>query len=388
MPRASLLIAALVAASLPRPVAAQQDTAAPRPFVRGGIYDKPYLAQLQGRAALGGYTEFHARYERVEGIAESTFLPLRFNLFTAARVSDLVRFAAELEFEEGTEEIKLEFAAVDFTVHPALAVRAGMLLSPVGRFNLAHDSPQNDFTDRPLFSTEIIGVALSEPGIGALGTVLLGGGGRVTYETYLVNGYDDGLLTDAEGGTRIPAGRGNIEDNNSSPAFTGRLAWSPGEILEVGVSTHHGAYNEFSRDGTRIAERRDVTLLVADVDAAVGPFRLSGEAGTAAIDVPPGLRGINASGQRGLYLDLLYDFGGGWIATLPGSFFSAGARLDVVDFDTDIPGDGLRRLTLGLNFRPTVETAFKLNYFRGWARDRFNNPELSAGLLFSVATYF
>lgn len=383
----SLPVAVAVLAGVPA-AHAQQDSAATRPFVRGGVYDKPYLAEVGGRVALGGYTEFHARYERVEGVGESTFLPMRFNLFTAARVSDLIRFAAELEFEEGTEEIKLEFAAVDFTIHRAFAVRAGMLLSPVGRFNLSHDSPLNEFTDRPLFSTEVVGVALSEPGIGALGTVLLGGTGRLTYEVYLVNGFHEGLITASEGGTRIPFGRNNVEDNNGSPAMTGRVAWSPGDGLEMGVSAHHGAYNQSTLDGVDITERRDVTLFVADLDASVGPLRISGEAGVADVDVPASLAGINASGQRGLYLDAVHDFGHGWIATLPRSFFSAGARLDVVDFDTGLPGDGLRRLTLGVNFRPTVETAFKLNYFRGWARDRFNNPELSAGLLFSVATYF
>ena len=75
-----------------------------------------------------------------------------------------MRMAAELEFEEAGEEIKLEYAAIDVRIHPALTIRGGMLLSPLGRFNLSHDSPLNEFTDRPLVSTELLGVALSEPG--------------------------------------------------------------------------------------------------------------------------------------------------------------------------------------------------------------------------------
>ena len=65
--------------------------------------------------------------------------------------------------------MKLEYAAIDIRLHPAVTLRAGMLLSPLGRFNLAHDSPLNEFTDRPLVSTEMLGVALSEPGLGAFG---------------------------------------------------------------------------------------------------------------------------------------------------------------------------------------------------------------------------
>ncbi len=54
----------------------------------------------------------------------------------------------------------------------------------------------------------------------------------------------------------------------------------------------------------------------------------------------------------------------------------------------DIPGDDAKKVSLGFNFRPTGETVFKLNYVRGRARDRFNNPSDFADFLFSVATYF
>jgi nitrite reductase/ring-hydroxylating ferredoxin subunit len=199
-----------------------------RPFVRGGVYDKPYQTRLLGRTAIGGYAEAHARYERVDGLIEDSGFELkRFNLFTSTRVSDFVRIAAEVEIEEAGEEIKLEYAAIDVRIHQLLTVRGGMLLSPLGRFNLAHDSPLNEFTDRPLVSTEVLGVALSEPGFGVLGQAPVGRQGRLTWEAYMTNGFDDGLIVNSPEGTRIPLGRGNIEDQNSSPALVGRLAWSP-----------------------------------------------------------------------------------------------------------------------------------------------------------------
>ncbi|HVE77399.1 MAG TPA: hypothetical protein VNA89_00940, partial [Gemmatimonadaceae bacterium] len=141
-----------------------------RPFVRGGVDDKPYLTRLAGRTAIGGYAEAHARYERVDGLQdEAGFQAKRFNLFANARVSDFVRFGVEVEFEDGAEEILLEYAAIDVRIHPSLTLRGGMILSPLGKFNLSHDSPLNEFTDRPLVSTELLGVALSEPGFGAFG---------------------------------------------------------------------------------------------------------------------------------------------------------------------------------------------------------------------------
>jgi hypothetical protein len=47
-----------------------------------------------------------------------------------------VRIGAEIEFEDGAREIKLEYAAIDLRIHPSLTVRGGMLLSPLGKFNL------------------------------------------------------------------------------------------------------------------------------------------------------------------------------------------------------------------------------------------------------------
>ena len=382
----SILVVAGMA--MAAPLVGQEDTTEARAFVSGGIYDKPYLFNLLGRAAFGGYAEFHTRWEREDGISEFTFVPKRFNLFTAAQVSDFVRFAAELEFEDGTEEILLEFAAIDLTVHRAFAFRAGMLLSPIGRFNLAHDSPLNEFTDRPLVSTDIFGVALSEPGLGALGAIPVGRSGRVTYEVYLVNGFHDGVINDAPEGTRIPAGRLNFEDNNSAPSFVGRVTYSPTIAFEVGLSSHTGPYNQFKQDGTQLDERRNVNLWAVDFDASVFGMRLSGEGGIGSINVPPSLGATHASSQAGFYLDVLRDFGRGWISTMSQSHFSAALRVDVIDLDRDIPGDDTRQFTLGLNFRPNAESVFKFNYVRGRATDRFNNAAQFSKLLFSVATYF
>jgi hypothetical protein len=164
------------------PLSAQvRDTTGGRPFVEGGVFDKPYLARLLGRTAVGGYAEAHARWQRADGAREDAGFQLkRMNLFTATQVSDFVRIGTELEVEEGGEEIKLEYAAIDVVIHPAVGLRGGMLLSPLGRFNLSHDSPLNEFTDRPLVSTELLGVALSEPGLGAVGHFGVGGSSRLT----------------------------------------------------------------------------------------------------------------------------------------------------------------------------------------------------------------
>jgi hypothetical protein len=384
------LVGLLSAASPSSALAQQPADSAARPFVPGGVYDKPYLTTLLGRTALGGYAEAHARYERVDGVTEELgFVARRFNLFTATRVSDFVRIAAEIEVEEGGDEVTLELAAIDVILHPSLTLRGGMILAPLGRFNLSHDSPLNDFTDRPLVSTEILGVALSEPGLGVLGAVPLGGvTGRFTYEAYAVNGFNDGVLSGASDGTRIPAGAPSLEDDNASPSVVSRVAFSPALGWEVGASAHHGAYNVFEVDGLELDRRRDLTIVVGDVELEPLGFRVRGEVAYASLDLPAALAPVFADRQRGFYAEVVRDFGAGWIPTMPRSFFSAGARVDAVDFDSDVEGDSVEQISLGLNFRPTADTALKLNWVRGRAADRFNNRSDHAAILFSLATYF
>ena len=393
----AILWAFIIAAAHPAAASSQEpaDSArapkdsAERPLVRGGVYDKPFQTRLFGRTAIGGYAEAHARYQKVDGLQDETgFIAKRFNVFVNSRVSDFIRFGAELEFEDGAEEILLEFAAIDLRVHPSLTLRGGMILSPLGKFNLSHDSPLNEFTDRPLVSTEVLGVALSEPGFGAFGQFRTSRTGRVTYEVYATNGFHDGLIVDSEDGTRIPLGRRNFEDNNGSPAFVGRVAWSPRINYEIGVSAHTGAYNTFALEGATVEPRRNLTITALDAEATVAGIRLAGEAAHASIDVPPGLEGIYASRQKGIYVEGIRDFWRGKIATMPKSVFAAKLRWDYLDFDSDRDGTSIGQLTAGLNFRPTEDSVLKFDYVRGRGRDEFNNLGQHAFFLVSIATYF
>ncbi|MBI1925556.1 hypothetical protein HYR99_15050 [Candidatus Poribacteria bacterium] len=361
----------------------------PRPFVKGGVYDKPYIARLGGGISIGGYTETHFRFERENGITEEvTFEPKRFNIFTYTPVSERVRVASELEFEEGGEEIKIELAIIDFEIHEALSFRGGILLSPLGRFNLAHDSPANDLTDRPLVSTEIIGTALSEAGMGFFGAFYPSATSRLTYELYATNGFNDDVLIGSEDGTRVPAGKGNFEDNNQNPSFVGRVSISPHPTLEVGVSGHTGPYNVHTVEGLEVDEKRSLTIFALDGEVRWNRFELLGEYARASIDVPGQLAGLFAEKQQGFYVQGNVHFLQGLIPTLPSSVFTGVARYDLIDFNTELDGDSQNRLTLGLNFRPSEDTVFKLDYQYNWLRDRFNLEARSAALLFSMATYF
>ncbi|MEE2658492.1 MAG: hypothetical protein VX733_08300 [Candidatus Latescibacterota bacterium] len=380
---AAVMLAALVLLAIDD-VAAQDDS---RPLVEGGITDKPFITGAS-RVGIGGYTEAHWRWEQVDGFTDELgFEMKRFNLFAYSPVSERVRVAGELEFEEGGEEIKVEAALVDFEISPALTFRGGIILSPLGRFNLAHDSPANDLTDRPLVSTQIIGVALSEAGMGFYGAFYPTEEARVTYEVYGVNGFHDGVIGGDGKGVRIPAGRGNWEDNNTRPSWTGRVAVSPRPTWEIGASLHTGPYNVYDVEGLEVDDKRNVTIVALDGDWSWRNFELLGEYATATVDVPAS-NPLLIENQAGFYAQTNAHFGRGWFPGLPNSVFSGIVRYGIVDFDADADGDDLRRWTLGINFRPEEDTVFKLDWQRSIERDSFESKVKFGALLFSVATYF
>lgn len=387
---AAIAIALLTAANTA--LAQQSDSmgiAEPRPFVEGGYDDKPYLTGIFGRIAVGGSVDFHAVWKQADGATEEAGFNLkRWNLLTHTNVSPQVDVWAEVEFEDGGEEIRLELAQIDFRPYTAAGLRCGMLLLPLGRFNLAHDGPRNEFTERPLVATDLMGSALSMPGVGLLGQWPMLRGSRATYEVYAVNGYTNGIIINSPDGTRLPAGRFNFEDQNARPAAVGRLAWDAGEAREIGVSGYSGVYNITTIDGLVVEESRRAQVGALDARAHLLGLEWNGEGEVVLVDIPPGLAGIYASRQAGFFLETRRVFRAPRMSAMPAASWSLAARVEGVDFDRDLAGDSIQQVTVGAHFRPTPDSVFKFDYLRGRQRDRFNNPSETAALLFSLATYF
>ncbi|RMH09125.1 MAG: hypothetical protein D6704_01875, partial [Nitrospirae bacterium] len=112
----------------------------------GLIYARPFVASP--KAIVGGYTSIFYFNRTNDGTA-SFFDGLRTVPFIYADVSDRVKFATEIEFEhtgrhplEGTEpntmEIGIEFMALDYLITEPFNLRGGVILLPLGKFNLLH----------------------------------------------------------------------------------------------------------------------------------------------------------------------------------------------------------------------------------------------------------
>ncbi len=385
----------------PPPRRAPPDTA----LVQAGIYNRPFITSV-GRTSVGGYAEGNTNYFVEDGVGDGFSMEFRrFNIFLFAPVGRRLRFLSELEFEHGTEEIAIETAQLDFQVDPALVLRAGILLPPIGAFNQNHDSPRWEFIDRPLVSTRVIPSTLSEIGFGANGRLTPGGAARgltLTYDAYLTNGLGDGVVLNDEGRTLLAAGKREEqfgEDNNGSPALSGRVAVQQPRLGEVGLSYYGGVYNSFQADGETLDEKRRLSITALDFSTAFRAVSVRGEIAATRVNVADDLAELFGEGQWGAHVDVVAPV---WrprflgFLGLRNATLNAALRLEHVDYNTGTFSSTRRRIydevtavVPGLSFRPTPGTVFKANYRRHWTRDLLGNPAaVMGGYQFGFATYF
>ena len=376
------------------PLSAQTDST----LAQGGIYNRPFIGAVSS-TSIGGYVEGNTNYFVEDGVSEGFSMELRrFNIFLFSQVSQRIRFLSELEFEHGTEEIALETALIDFQLGRGFVLRGGIILAPLGYMNQNHDSPRWDFVERPLVTTDIIPSTLSEVGFGAYGN--FGGGDLVfTYDAYLTNGLGAAVLTNETGRTDIASGKGEelfAEDNNGSPAFSGRVALRHTGIGEVGVSYYGGYYNNFQVEGEQVDEKHWLGIAALDIGGDVGPASIRGEVAYASINVPESLAEVHGDTQWGAYLDVLVPVWRPRFLGYTDAVLTAGLRLETVDYNvgtfsstgSDI-GDEVRAIVPSISFRPTADTVFRANYRYHWATDfQGNDPARIAGFQVGFATYF
>lgn len=384
----SPLLALIVIAATPQDGISKQNA----------VYMRPFITQ-QSHIAIGGYTEANVNAARTDGIGEGTSFEFqRFNLFVYSPINKMVRLLAELEFEHGTSEINLETALVDVSIAPELTLRAGIILTPIGAFNQAHDGPLWDFVQRPLVSTTIIPSTFSEVGGGIHGTFLLGPV-DLDYQLYATQGLGEGIIDNPLGRTDISAGKSQAlfgADNNGSPAFSGRLGLRYDTIAELGVSAYHGAYNRPTIEGIRVDERRDLTLAALDYRFTSRWVEVRGEAVYASIELPRQVASTFGSRQWGFFVDTVVPVLRFEALRFEETKIEVGARVEHVDYNASrldsvsgSVGDELTRVTALAAWRLSASTVIRLNGGYDWASDRFRSAtSRTARVAFGFATYF
>ncbi len=381
------------------------------------IYAKPFLSMP--KATVGGYADVMYNIlsrQNLDNPSRNSFGQQRLVPFIYGDITDRVKFAAEIEIERGGTNsphgdgtFQVEFAQIDYLVNETINLRGGILLMPVGKFNLLHDSPLNDLVDRPMVSRIIIPSTWFEAGAGIYGTVYPTSLSKIDYEVYAVNGMTEtaGTITDAG----VRGARGSLSrDRDDNKAVVGRVAISPMLGIEVGGSAYHGQY----KTAAAAIGSGWISIYALDWTLQRGPFELIGEAAISRIsNNTSSTTLVGPAGMFGYYVQGNYHFMPELLRRLAPSHFSEAStftltlRWEQVDTDTDnrtlALSSGNRReldrLTVGLNFRPIEDTVFKVNWqynaqngAKGLSHagdlGTSSSPMDGDGFLFQMATYF
>ncbi len=366
------------------------------------VYNRPFLELGRLPVALGGYVEANTAWFSEDGMSEGLSFQLpRLTLFASSTISRNIKFLTEIEFEEGGREINIEFASLDIKFLPALQLRGGVVMNPIGAFNQNHDGPKWEFVDRPIAATQLLPATWSNVGFGLHGK-FFHGPWTLGYEAYLTNGFDPTIIDNAEGKTFLPASKISGERFEESltgrPLYSGKLAVRHRLAGEIGLSYMGGAYNREQEDGLQVDALRRVHVFAVDFNASLpgAGTAFTGEWAWIRLNVPENYAPQYGSRQQGGFLDVVQPFFRGQLLHWQNAVLNLAVRLEYVDWNVGRfaetgteKGDALFALSGGLSFRPSAQTVLRLNYRYSWQEDLFGNPPgRAAGWLFGLSSYF
>ena len=329
-----------------------------------------------------------------------------------------VRFIQEVEGTSGGE-LAIEQAWGQYDFNDKIGARMGVVLPPVGRFNLLHNDDYWDLPRRPLAARGgpalPVKSAWRELGAGVVGNIPWAQG-FFDYQVYVVNGAQldfamEEVVALREGRNllelepELSFSSGAFNGTNTANALTWRTAFRPRLGHEFAVSGYHGEYTPdyLVQDGW-------VNTLAFDGKTTLGNFEIEGEyiftnfgamrdvlndmgrqmvdavakttsAETASLEseVEGEFKGPFTNRRNGFWMDFKYRLRPKW---LNDSFLGRGfgdpelipiVRLERVKFDDfltgfDFAGGRITRLdtedlaqvrmSLGLAYRPTPSVVF------------------------------
>jgi hypothetical protein len=403
--------------------------------------------KLSDSVSVGGYGSVRYEKNNLDDPKPSGFDFRRFVLTTEATPNDRLQAYIEIEFERLAEievergverfddgvavkqtleggdggEISMEQMWGQYKFSDPFSVRFGLILPPVGRFNINHDDDRWDIPRRTLVDRNVpvlpVRSAWSELGVGAQGGVDVGKTGRVTYQAYLVNGaildfaVENKVETEVgQPGTLKLAGelgltRGPVNGEGGTRAGTWRVAYSPTLTAEIGISGYHGKYtpefmdpvharlNVFGVDGlwkhgslavegeyihTDLGDTdRVVQAFIDTVTGSTGRAPRAGAAGTetefAFVNITPKRHGYWVEGRYRFWSEKWNDKFLGRDFENPGlSFVARYERATLIDALDEVAIEGgdidvadqhtlsQERMTAGLAYRPIQSVVFSV----------------------------
>ena len=228
------------------------------------------------------YTEIE--FERLNEIEiERNAIPE--NLGRADRVRRGTRFIQEVEGTSGGA-IAMEQAWAQFDFSDNFGARFGVILPPLGRFNVLHDDDYWDLPRRPLVSRggPVIPTksAWREVGGGIIFNKPIGNG-YLDGQFYVVNGVQLDFTIEQVASLRegrnllelepeLSFSSGAFDGSQSANAAAWRLAISPSLGQEFAFSGYHGRYTP-----DYLVEHGQINAIAFDGKATMGRFEVEGE---------------------------------------------------------------------------------------------------------------
>lgn len=372
------------------------------PLNMDAVYNRPFLQYKKIPVAIGGYVEANTQYAVTDGITEGfSFQMKRMTLFVSSSIHKKIKFLSEIEFEDGTKEINIEFAALDVQLHPLLNFRGGVIMNPIGAFNQNHDGPKWEFVDRPLSATQLLPATFSNVGFGFFGKTYQRNF-VWAYEVYLTNGLNDRIIGNASNRTFLPATKldpDRFEESfNGEPLTTAKTSFRVKKIGELGLSYMGGVYNKFQEDGLTLDKKRRADVVAIDFNTTVPGSRTTivTEFAWIFVDVPGSYTQQYGRKQHGGFIDVIQPIIRRKMLGFENASFNAAVRAEYVDWNVGsfqetggAISDDVYAIVPALSFRTSPQTVFRLNYRYQVQTDLLGNPASRTGAIqFGISSYF
>jgi hypothetical protein len=366
------------------------------------VYNRPFIQVGKLPVAVGGYVEGNYQYLREDGVSEGhQFQMRRLTLFVSSSIAKRIKSLSEIEFEDGTKEINIEFASIDFEFAPLLNLRGGIVMNPIGAFNQNHDGPKWEFIDRPISATQMLPATWSNVGFGIFGKKY-SKNWVYGYEAYLTNGFDESIISNAENKTFLPAAKANPdrfeESFNGSPLFTGKIAVKNSKIGELGLSYMGGIYNKFEDDGLTLDKKRRVNVFAVDFNSTISKSRtfINGEWAFVNVDIADTYTEQFGRKQQGGFIDIVQPIIRKPMFGFDKAVLNAAVRFEYVDWNKGTfkstggnISDHIFSVVPAISWRPIPQTVIRFNYRYNWQTDLLGNPAAKlAGFQFGFSSYF
>lgn len=293
------------------------------------------------------------------------------------RFNDWILMNSEIEFEHGSTEggasgengsVSVEFSYLDFFLHPAANIRAGLVLVPMGFINEIHEPAYFHGVQRPEVERYLIPSTWREMGAGLFGKF----GHGFEYRTYLLNGLRANAFSDR--GIRDSRQSG-AEAIAEDLAWVGRLDYTPsdtipGLLLGTALYTGNAGQKDTFGDAATPAVRTTLFEGHAQYKAnglelrALGVLTYIGDAALVSQQVGSTV----GNRQFGWYTEAAYDvlqlFG-----NPNGHYLAPFVRYEQLDTQASVPtGFTANPLqdrsvySIGLTYKPITQVAVKAEY--------------------------